>query len=968
MKTTLACLSALFCLSTFSAAQTQPSRSQELPVLRSDHNKNVLSFSYENFEGHQFPPPGWVLESSGTDYWSRSDGVSAYGLGSGSAMFDFWDAPKKTMQSLVLSSMGVSRAGDSLLFDYAYGATTSSSQVDSLYVEGSTDGGVSYAQLVKLWGGPNGSMVTAPTPGDYFVPTATQWKTKSLLLPTGTNRVRFRAVSAFVNNLYIDNCRIGSQMSVDVAPQSIDIPNPAWPLLQVPKATVKNLGPTPQSFTVTMLISPDGYTSTRTVTGLAANATSQLSFDGWTPAVGTHTITAFTTLAGDLDGTNDTLRVPIPVNPQPLTNISALFHDGQVFLTWDNLARKRVVYTAYRSPNPIRYGSQLASVQNLGTVSDNSGMNQRVTSMTGTSTYLKIDSASAPLASNRGLFVATSQAAGTYYYAITPKLGDLEDTTIIPSSNSLSTSVTENVMMPKPVWQGDVVVNKRTYNKYVLFATKVSSSIFPQMTTAGTFPYNLAIFKSGTVAPHPITFWLHPGGGDFLATWGGWRTIGDPNEWVVTLDEWLPGNGTTNSYGYHENYDVFADTHPIPTTGLLYNYTARKVAYIVDWALRNLPVDSTRTYMTGYSMGAMGTVLNSIALRQKIAAIFVFGAEFNMSVFEDGWMDPFWGTRQSNLMTNEGLRRDDRLNMNYMLSANRLNSLPIIFTFSGKNDVNTGWAEKLVFYDTMNACRHGGYHFWNMTDHFELFDNYPWSGAFPNFSFFTRYRTNLSYPAFSNCSVNKTPGNGTPLNGDTTGSINGHLDWGDNIVDLAGKWEITLVLKDFPRVPDASPDSATTDVTPRRLQAFSVPSGARVAWQNRRNGVIVQQSSLVYDGSLLTIAGVKVYKDSSKLTVTYAGATDVEQHDLPREFALSQNYPNPFNPTTHFGYRISDFGHVSLKVFDALGREIATLVDEVKAPGSYVITWDARNMSSGMYFYRLRSKGFVETKKMMLVK
>jgi hypothetical protein len=967
MKTALAYLVATLCLTLSSVAQTQPAQTQQHSVLKPDQTNNVVSFAFENFEGLQFPPAGWVLESTGDDFWSRYDGVSAYGVGSGAAIFDFWDAPKGVTQSLVLSSMGVTKAGDSLLFDYAYGATTSS-QVDRLIVEASTDGGITYTALVTMDGGPSGSLVTAPRPGDFFVPTASQWKTKSLLLSAGTNRVRFRAVSAFANCLYIDNCRVASQLSVDVAAQSIDILNPTLPFPQVPKATVKNLGTNSQSFSVTLLISPDGYTSTKTVVGLASNATAQVSFDSWTPAAGTHTVRASTTLAGDLDGANDTLRVSIQVSTQPVANIKAVSHDGQVFLTWDNLPRKHVVYTAYRSTTPIRYGVQLASTQNLGTVRDNSGRNQRLWYLQGP-TYLKIDSASAPLDSNKGLIVTTSPTAGSYYYAITPTLGDLVDTTIVVGSNSLASPVIESVMMPKPVWQGTPVVNGRTFERYVLFASKVTSSLFPQMTTAATFPYNFAVYRSGTVSPHPITFLLHPGGGDFLATWGGWRTTGAPNEYVVTFDEWLPGDvGTTYSYGYHENYDVFADTHPIPTTGILYNYTARRVAYIVDWAIKNLPVDSTRTYMTGYSMGAMGAMLNTIALRQRIAAVFVFGAEFNMSVFEDGYMDPLWGTRQSNLMTNEGLRRDERLNVNYLLSANRLNSLPIIFTFSGKNDVHTGWAEKIVYYDSMNACRHGGFHFWNTTDHDQVFDNYPWQTSYPNFSFFTRYRTNLSYPAFSNCSINRNPGNGTPSNGDATGSINGHLDWNDNIIDLQNKWEITLLLKDYARNPDTSPDSAITDVTPRRVQSFSVPKGARVNWQNRRNGIVVQQTSFVYDGNLLTIPGVKVYKDSSLLTVTYSPATDIHQLALPLEFALSQNYPNPFNPRTNFEFRIANCAPTTLKVFDVLGREITTLVDEIKQAGEYRVTWDASTMASGIYFYRLQAGTFVETKKMMLIK
>jgi spore coat protein CotH/photosystem II stability/assembly factor-like uncharacterized protein len=91
--------------------------------------------------------------------------------------------------------------------------------------------------------------------------------------------------------------------------------------------------------------------------------------------------------------------------------------------------------------------------------------------------------------------------------------------------------------------------------------------------------------------------------------------------------------------------------------------------------------------------------------------------------------------------------------------------------------------------------------------------------------------------------------------------------------------------------------------------------------------------------------------------------------DIPNEFKLYQNFPNPFNPTTHFGFRISGFGFVNLKVYDLLGREVATLVNEVKQPGEYTVRWDASNLSSGVYFYRLTvGDKFAETKKLLLLK
>jgi hypothetical protein len=89
---------------------------------------------------------------------------------------------------------------------------------------------------------------------------------------------------------------------------------------------------------------------------------------------------------------------------------------------------------------------------------------------------------------------------------------------------------------------------------------------------------------------------------------------------------------------------------------------------------------------------------------------------------------------------------------------------------------------------------------------------------------------------------------------------------------------------------------------------------------------------------------------------------------LVYSYSLSQNYPNPFNPSTRIQYSVPSTQHVTLKVFDVLGREVSTLVDEVKPAGMYRVTWDVRGYASGMYLYRLVAGTFVETKKLLVLK
>ncbi|NMB82223.1 MAG: T9SS type A sorting domain-containing protein, partial [Ignavibacteria bacterium] len=109
----------------------------------------------------------------------------------------------------------------------------------------------------------------------------------------------------------------------------------------------------------------------------------------------------------------------------------------------------------------------------------------------------------------------------------------------------------------------------------------------------------------------------------------------------------------------------------------------------------------------------------------------------------------------------------------------------------------------------------------------------------------------------------------------------------------------------------------------------------------------------------------KAVNDLVKIT------TDISaSENIPETFSLSQNYPNPFNPSTVINYQIATYSHVQLKVYDLLGREVATLVNEYKQPGKYNCEFRIENgeLPSGVYLYNLRAGNFSDTKKLILLK
>ncbi len=108
-----------------------------------------------------------------------------------------------------------------------------------------------------------------------------------------------------------------------------------------------------------------------------------------------------------------------------------------------------------------------------------------------------------------------------------------------------------------------------------------------------------------------------------------------------------------------------------------------------------------------------------------------------------------------------------------------------------------------------------------------------------------------------------------------------------------------------------------------------------------------------------------------ELSLTPTGGTGIEENQLsiPSQFSLHQNFPNPYNPQTTISYSLPRASTITLKVYDIMGQEIATLLDnDEKSAGSHKISFDATNLPCGTYFYRMQTDDYMETKKMLLIK
>jgi hypothetical protein len=147
------------------------------------------------------------------------------------------------------------------------------------------------------------------------------------------------------------------------------------------------------------------------------------------------------------------------------------------------------------------------------------------------------------------------------------------------------------------------------------------------------------------------------------------------------------------------------------------------------------------------------------------------------------------------------------------------------------------------------------------------------------------------------------------------------------------------------------------------IQDFNVDSGMVIRTSETESGDTIRTT---YDGkSALDLPARSI------TTLLFSGAliTGVDNKSMmPAAFSLSQNYPNPFNPSTTIDYSLAKESYVQLRVFDVLGREIGTIIHGKESVGKHTANFDATDLNSGIYFYRITADGFVGSRKMILIK
>lgn len=568
------------------------------------------------------------------------------------------------------------------------------------------------------------------------------------------------------------------------------------------------------------------------------------------------------------------------------SDLSAEYRHGQVFLTWQEPDMPEgATFSVYVSAQPITeatLGRAKRVCNQIGPHSawdwwlDHSvyGRAPKADGKTGKKpSYPRrgfvIKEGGEPLDPESGLHVHTVQPGhdGPRYYAVTCVVDGKEDKTIVPGRNATRTPVAQKQEPTRPICQVPGA-NPRPEG------SEAGLPIWLQLHAKGClrakgylafgdaslgwreglpFKFDLSVRKDVIVLVPSDSSWIG-------------------RRFTEARDGTNRGNLAIYSFWYGYS-DSIRDPALVPA-GVPTNYTERRLLWLISWARRHFGADPNRTYCSGSSMGACGTIDFALRHSEIFAAIWahVGNVAYKHGDKARGWTDNWFRIiafcGPLDLRCSDGMTLEERLDSARFVQSHT-GDLPFLAMTNSRNDGSIQWQHLPGFYRAMQARRHGFVAAWNDATHSTNArvtppDFMKWS----TFERLSRFAINKSYPAFSRCSKDGDPGNGDKDNGDIVGYMNYGLDWADP-TDLPDRYE---VLVRWNREQEALP--VAVDVTPRRVQRFRLKPGEACDGVNLdADGRQIQSASLRADkDGLLTFAGLRITSaKGNRLVLTRRG-------------------------------------------------------------------------------------------------
>ncbi|KPA15696.1 secreted protein containing Peptidase S9, prolyl oligopeptidase active site region domain protein [Candidatus Magnetomorum sp. HK-1] len=598
--------------------------------------------------------------------------------------------------------------------------------------------------------------------------------------------------------------------------------------------------------------------------------------------------------------------------PSQPVNFNVFHRSGQNFMTWTEIDYDgyfyNMYYRIYRHTSPIN-NENLNDAELVGKVHQLSSFNagrtearKRADSSYTTQHNYVINEGENELSDDTGLFVYNVPQEGNYYYAVTSVVEGNENRTDFSEENSLNAPITDAPGFPEAILQGSTTHNGTIVQEFVHFTTA-------SMNYRQGHGFNFMMNVSGSYSSENPTFLEIGLGGRSTRYYGTYSSNGGI---YIQPDTYMPptDNAPWDGYEYDSLQTWWSGCSNTYKTqkgiknGVFVPYTENRILYYIEFAKNKYNIDENRIYLRGGSMGGTGTISLGLKHPEIFASLSatvgcpnwkynIDAVDENYVVIDEGWRlngNALWGTLADNLLHENGTPIWNWMNAGWYAMTNIEREMPFIEMNNGKKDGSVRHYAIPQFYEDMKNSKHG-------------FAARFYDGGHSGYgSIFTpRFATivkNESFPALRNVSIDDKVGaihepTGIAIvtdfesslqlfDGDIEGTINGYYDieWSrklkqfdnvsdvDDMVDLNDLYEVALRLEGI-----SDHNTATMDITPRRLQNFDVAPGQTYYWENKQlsTGTIVQSGTIIADEyGLITVPGFSIEKSTwgNKLIIT----------------------------------------------------------------------------------------------------
>ena len=583
-----------------------------------------------------------------------------------------------------------------------------------------------------------------------------------------------------------------------------------------------------------------------------------------------------------------------PVNsPQQVTNLAAVHRTGDTMLTFTEVeqplttspitgpgydtamnsinASTEIRYRIYRSASPIdattirtaELVDEISPLTCWNTNYDQQDWNTRVVP-----TLPVADMTQA--APGTGIYVNRAKAAGGACYAVSRVVDGEEDlSNWIQGFNTMATAVAELAGAGTALqWQqvGPVsFAGVSNATKYYFVKWEC-----PPNYNVPSYPHNYLVAVPPTAAdPRPVSVGLHEWGGSMETVF--WTEAGGGSLLVATNQ--VPYDWWT---AFHENSGTLRPFTSVEGNGggRVRPYSENRIwSFVTDFVAGRWSVDANRILVRGGSMGGSGASMWGVRANDKFAYIVSqVGVHIpaNSPTFTGSFEGSYGLLGWNCLYADTGLSAFDYWDNNQWLRSRIGEDIPFITFANGKNDSGIGWPQARLMAIACQETRRPHLFSWGQNGHLQ-------GVIMPGLGGDLKLAKDKTLPAFTYCSLDNNPGNGSDTDGDAAGQFNAYLWWQQNdSTDTAGRWEMTSYL-----IGTAPAGSCTVDVTPRRCQAFRPAAGTVCIWTNAdiATGTVIASGTAVVDANgLVTVPAATVSKTKDRLTITISGDVNSDGH------------------------------------------------------------------------------------------